>query len=178
MKYSYKKLSIKDISSAVELDHKWFGDFGATKEQLTEFISSNPDGGISLYVDNNFEGFATFEILHNQPPTDYIGHVPSVSKVLFIQQFTTSTNYSKKDMQFDLGLIVQIEKLAKRIGCLEVWEALSTTHPYSSSINSQHDAFGFYETLGYSFDSRDILTWSPESNIAIPCYLFRKRLTV
>lgn len=176
MKYSYTQLSQKDVSLAASLDQQWFGEYGATKEQLIDFISKHPQNTLSLYADNKFEGFATFEILHNQSPADYIGVFPPVSKVLFMQQFTTSSNYAKSGMEMDHELIAQVERQAKQLGCLEVWEALSTTHPYSSGVNTSFDAFGFYRKHGYSHNEDSVVAWSPNPSISIPCYLFRKQV--
>jgi hypothetical protein len=177
MKFTSQPISQSDISHASQLDRKWFGEYGISEEELSSHISKHPQESMALFVNNNFEGFATFEILESRLPTDYIGEIPPASKVLFIQQFTTTTNYAKGDMTIDQALLSAIELKAKELECDEVWEALATDHPYSKESNPKHDAFRFYETNGYSYDENNLLTWKPDIIISIPCYLFRKKCT-
>ena len=176
MEFHTIPLSPSHVEDAVTLDQKWFGEYGINSEDLTKYIESYPKGGLALIVDGSFEGFATFEILEGQSPKDYIGDIPKLSKVLFIQQFTTTTNYSISDMKMDTELFKAVEHIAKQSGCIEIWEALATTHPYSLGVNKEHDAFGFYLSNNFSFDNQNTISWSPDPNVSIPCYLFRKKL--
>lgn len=174
--FTTQTLQACDLQSASQLDQKWFGEFGISVDQLEKYIVDNPKGSLSLFCDGNFEGFATFEILKQRKPNDYIGNIPIVSKVLFIQQFTTTTNYSKKDMKMDQELVNTIEIKAKELHCDEIWEALAIKHPYCEKMNKKHDAFGFYMMNGFVFDDTNILTWKPDKTISIPCYLLRKKI--
>jgi hypothetical protein len=177
MKYSSRPLIETDLSSASKLDHKWFGEYGISEAQLHEYINQHPSESLAILLDNEFTGFATFETLNEGDlPTDYVGKIPKTRKVLFIQQFTTTTNYSKDDMSMDIELLKAVEQKAKELNCDEVWEALAITHPYSENQNSEYDAFGFYEKNGYSYDRLNPIEWKPDTIITIPCYLFRKKL--
>ena len=177
MKFYARPLIASDLSPASQLDHKWFGEYGISEAQILEYITLHPSGSIALLDDNNFNGFATFETLnHGNNPTDYVGKIPTVSKALFVQQFTTTTNYSIVDMSMDTELLKSVEQKAKELNYDEVWEALATTHPYSNEQNSEYDSFGFYEKHGYSYDRSKLIEWKPDTTITIPCYLFRKRI--
>lgn len=178
MIFSSRRLIEADVIPASLLDHKWFGEYGISEAQLHEYINQHPTESIALLIDNEFTGFATFEILHDGIlPSDYVGKIPKTRKVLFIQQFTTKTNYSKEDMSADIELLKAVELKAKELNCDEVWEALATTHPYSKKENSEYDAFGFYKKNGYSYDRSNSIEWKPDATITIPCYLFRKNLS-
>ena len=177
MEFYTRPLSESDLSSASQLDHKWFGEYGISEEQLLAYINLHPTESIALIADNIFNGFATFETLNvGINPRNYVGKIPDVRKALFVQQFTTTTNYSIVDMSMDTELLKAIEQKAKDLNCDEVWEALATTHPYSNEQNSEYDAFGFYEKHGYSSDRSNLIEWKPDASITIPCYMFRKRL--
>lgn len=176
MKFETRPLTQSDVQAGVELDHQWFGDHGITKQQLELIIVERPNNTLALIGDNVFHGFATFELLEDTPPSDYVGDIPAVSKVLFIQQFTTTTNYAVSNMEMDQKLLSNVEKKAKDLNCNEVWEALSTTHPYGQDNNPAHDAFGFYESQGYTFDKQNIIYWQPNEDIKISCYLLRKKI--
>lgn len=176
MNFTSRPLIESDISLASQLDHKWFGDYGITQAQLLEYITLYPNESIALIANKIFNGFATFETLnHGNNPTDYVGKIPTVNKTLFVQQFTTTTNYSIVDMGMDTELLKTVEQKASELECDEVWEALATKHPYSKDQNSRYDAFGFYEKNGYSYDRSNLIVWKPDINISIPCYLFRKK---
>lgn len=178
MNFSSRPFIEADVISASLLDHKWFGEYGITESQLLEYIRKNPADSLVLLADNIFCGFATFETLNSGSlPSDYVGKIPKTSKVLFIQQFTTTTNYSKPDMSVDAELLKTVEQKAKELECEEVWEALATNHPYSETSNVEYDAFGFYEKNGYMYDRSNLIEWKPDATISIPCYLFRKKLT-
>lgn len=177
MNFSHRPLIENDALPASQLDYKWFGEYGITESQLLEYIRKNPTDSIALLANNILCGFATFETLNNgSMPRDYVGIIPKTSKALFIQQFTTTTNYAKSDMSIDIELLKAIESKAVEFNCEEVWEALATTHPYSETSNAKFDAFGFYEKYGYMYDSSNLLEWKPDPTINIPCYLFRKKL--
>lgn len=178
MNFTSRPLLEADLSLASQLDHKWFGEYGISETQLRDYISQHPTESIVLLADEKFNGFATFEILtEGDRPSDYAGVIPVFRKVLFIQQFTTTTNYSKANMRMDGELLKSTELKAKELHCDEVWEALATNHPYSDQVNTEHDAFGFYVKSGYTFDRLNHVDWKPDATIAIPCYLFRKNLT-
>jgi hypothetical protein len=177
MKFTSRPLQDGNVTLAYEIDKKWFGEYAISEAELKTCIQENPNNTLALFQNETFEGFATFEILENTLPTDYVGNIPDIDKALFIQQFTTSTNYSKNDMQMDSVLLKVIEQKATELGCNEVWEALAVEHPYSKSLNPEYDAFGFYQTSGYCYDENSLLTWKPNTTISIPCYLFRKKVT-
>lgn len=177
MNFSSRPLIESDILVASQLDRKWFGEYGISEKQLRYYINQHPTESMALLANNIFCGFATFEILFGgRLPSDYVGKVPKFTKVLFIQQFTTTTNYSKTDMSMDTELLKSVEQKANESGCLEVWEALASNHPYSEKSNVEYDAFGFYEKNGYMYDRSNLIEWKPDSTIAIPCYLFSKKL--
>lgn len=177
MNFSSRPLIEADVITASLLDHKWFGAYGISESQLLEYIRKNPLDSLALLVDNIFCGFATFETLTNGIlPKDYVGKIPKTSKVLFVHQFTTTTNYAKSDMSMDTALLKVVEDKAVELNCEEVWEALATTHPYSETSNVEYDAFGFYKKNGYSYDRSNLIEWKPDSTFTIPCYLFRKKL--
>lgn len=166
-----------DVHSASQLDRKLFKEYGISESQLAEYIAQHPTKSLALIADNKFSGFATFEVLsQDSNPRDYVGKIPNASRVLFIQQFTTTTNYSVVDMSMDKKLIETVESKAKDLGCDEVWEALATTHPYSKAVNPEYDAFGFYNKNNYTFDPSSLIEWRPDDTVSIPCYLFRKEL--
>ncbi len=178
MEFNTRPLTESDLTPASKLDHKWFGEYGISEAQLREYLIEHPTESLALLADNIFRGFVTFETLHEgNLPSDYVGKIPKVRKALFIQQFTTTTNYSKEDMSMDRELLKAVEQKAKELNCDEVWEALATTHPYSENVNSEYDAFGFYRKSGYSFELSNLIVWKPDSATSIPCYLFRKTMT-
>lgn len=170
-------LSKTDVKAASLLDKKWFGEYGISEQQLEKYITSHPDGGLAIYINNIFAGFTTFEILEdNVNPTDYVGSINHANKILFIQQFTTSTNYKLTDNSADTELIKAVEEYAKTRYCTEVWEALAIEHPYSSNRNPDYDAFGFYTNHGYSYNTNATVKWQPNESTTIECYLFKKAL--
>lgn len=175
MAIEVRTLSRTDAKEASLLDKKWFGEYGISEKQLEDYIISHPEGGLAIYIDNIFAGFTTFEILEdNIKPTDYIGNINHTSKTLFIQQFTTITNYKLTDYSVDTELIKAVEEYAKSKSCTEVWEALAIEHPYSTNVNPEYDAIGFYTKHSYSYDSNSTVKWQPNESISIECYLFKK----
>lgn len=172
MAVEIRTLSSADAKAASLLDKKWFGEYGISEKQLEDYIASHPDGGLAIYIDNIFAGFTTFEILEdNINPTDYVGSINHANKILYIQQFTTSTNYKLTDNSADKELIKAVEEYAKTSYCTEVWEALAIEHPYSTNVNPEYDAFGFYTKHGYEYDADHTVKWQPDESISIECYL-------
>lgn len=177
MAIEIRTLSRTDAKEASLLGKKWFGEYGISEKQLENYIVSHPDGGLAIYIDNIFAGFTTFEILEDSiKPTDYIGKITHANTVLFIQQFTTNSNYKSTDYSTDTELLKAVEEHARGKSCSEVWEALAIEHPYSSSVNPEYDAFGFYGKHGYSYDPNNTVKWQPDESISIDCYLFKKSL--
>ena len=171
-----RPLSKQDTDQAFLLDKQWFGANGISKTDLDALITSHQQNTIALVNENKLLGFAAFEIIENRMPTDYNGEMFPQTKTLFIQQFTTSTNYSLENSEPDRLLLAAIENKAKELLCTEIWEALATNHPYKKEINPAFDAFGFYESQGYIFDRNNLVTWVPNSTISIPCYIFKKQI--
>jgi hypothetical protein len=168
-----RPLSESDIDQAYLLDKKWFGDHGISKTDLLTLVTSHQQATLALLNKNELLGFSTFEAIENQLPTDYKGTMFPKTKTLFIQQFTTITNYEIGNVDNDRLLLASIENKARELNCMEIWEALAINHPYKKENNKNFDAFGFYESQGYTFD-KNLLTWEPNSTISIPCYVFRK----
>ncbi len=177
MNIQQRLLLTQDINQAYELDKKWFGENGISKEELNHLVIQNPGNTLVLAHEDELLGFAAFEILEKQVPKQYVGHIENQGKILFIQQFTTSTNYASANSGNDHTLLSAVENKAKAINCTEVWEALAVDHPYKKENNILFDAFGFYEAEGYFPDKTHLLTWQPNKNVSIPCYLFRKNLS-
>jgi hypothetical protein len=171
-----RNLEIKDVSQAVVLDNKWFGRYGISAEELKKQITDHPNYAIGIFDEENLLGFAVYEILQNTTPKDYVGDCMAKEKTLFIQQFTTQTNYNKSNSQDDAQLLTEIEMIAKTLKCNTIWEALSRQHPYSHEKNPQFDAFGFYKQHGFQMETKRKLTWSPTENIHIDCFLFTKTI--
>jgi len=67
-------------------------------------------------------------------------------------------------------LLHAVEQYAKKVECLEVWEALSKNHPFAKESNSLHDAYGFYKEKGYAISDDYDISWKNE----IPCNLLTK----
>lgn len=177
MAIEVRTLSRTDAKEASLLDKKWFGEYGISEKQLEDYIISHPEGGLAIYIDNIFAGFTTFEILEGDiNPADYTGNIIHTDKILFIQQFTTITNYKLTDYSVDTELIKAVEEYAKSKSCTEVWEALAIEHPYSSNLNPEYDAFGFYKKHGYEYDAEHTVKWQPNESISVECYLFKESL--
>ena len=143
---------------------------------MHQYISENFNHTVGIFDQNIVQGFATFEILEKTPPKDYVGNIQVGGKILFIQQFTTLTNYAVSNFLTDAQLLAALEKVAMQLRCLEIWEALAVNHPYNKLVHPNFDAFGFYKSSGFTIDSSAEMVWSPNSQVAIPCYLFRKKL--
>lgn len=171
-----RPLQKKDTKHAAIIDKKWFGSYGISEEELNRYIETSQSNTLALFRGDTLEGFATFEVLEGNSPKDYRGSISYVGKVLFIQQFTTMTNYKIDDPSMDKELLKALEKKAKDLGCKEVWEALSKDHPYSNMQNANFDAFGFYLSQGYDLDEATHLIWQPSEEVSISCFLFRKRI--
>ncbi len=175
--YSARPLMTYDLADASQLDKKWFGNYGITTDELKALITNHPNDNLALFEDNKLIGFATFEILENTMPRDYIGTIKVGGKVIFIHQFTTLTNYMVGNWTADELLLSKIENKAQEYKCKEIWEALSIGHPYSKTMNPNHDAYGFYTLNGFYLDKEFSLAWKPSNNSSpIPCFLFRKNL--
>ncbi len=173
----FRKLSLKDIEQAVELDALWFGENGVTHRELEKLVTTVPSNTIGLFDTETLLGFAAFEILPpGERPKNYTGFCIVNDKTLFIQQFTTQSNYKKSDSHLDSQLLTGIEKIASENHCLEIWEALSIEHPYSAAKNPDFDAFGFYDRQGYTVDESAMAAWEPNETLKIPCFVFRKVL--
>lgn len=169
-------MSIEDAKQASNMDKKWFGKYGISPDEIMEILVRNPENTLALVGKNTLQGFALFEVVEAGMPKDYIGEANYYGKILFIQQFTTSTNYQKNNSRYDTVLLTAVEQKAKSLKCTEVWEALSIDHPYKKENNIKFDAFGFYEQHGYVVEKNNPLTWQPGKDISIPCYVFRKIL--
>lgn len=164
------------IPQAVELDRKWFGDKGISAPELTKLITDYPDSAIALVEGQTLHGFATFEVLDNRLPTDFVGEMNHANSVLFIYQFTTRTNYSRADWSVDTALLAAVEEQARKLDVAELAEALDAHHPYSKEQNPEFDAFGFYEAHGFHTDETAQLAWQPDSSIKIKCRVVRKTI--
>ena len=174
MEYKFRPLEKQDLKSASDMDKLWYGIHGISENGLEKFISKFPGNNIAIFKANKLLGFATFEIIESGMPKDYSGNINFNGKVLFMQQFTTITNYKKSDWLIDEKLIEIVETKAKELECIELWEALSITHPYSKENNNDFDAFGFYISHGFTYDKTQTIDWQPDTSVSIPCYLFRK----
>lgn len=173
-----KPLQKLDAPEASLLDQKWFGENGITSSQLEALITEDLDVGLAVMLGSNLAGFCTLEILENKLPSNYQGSVPSKGKALFIQQFTTNTNYKIENMKADEVLLQAIESKALELGRNEVWVALSIDHPFRKENNEEFDAYGFYERRGYYANKDNILIWNPDSKTKISCFLFRKKVSL
>lgn len=162
------------IPAAVALDRKWFGDDGVTAAELTKLITDYPDSAIALLDGETLLGFATFEVLDNRLPTDFVGEFSHNQSVLFIYQFTTITNYARASWQADTVLLAAVEEQARAVGAAEVAEALDKQHPYSKAQNPGHDAFGFYEAHGFKQDHSSQLSWQAPDGGRVECVVMRK----
>jgi hypothetical protein len=172
-----RSLQEKDIPQSAALDKHWFGEYGISEEDLHRFIQDNPDKSIGIFDKETLVGFATFEIIEHVMPKDYVGDGMPKAKTLFIQQFTTTTNYTIADSSADAALLSAIEQKALVLGCKEIWEALAIDHPYSKAKNPDFDAFGFYRSHGFVIDTNKQISWSPNKELSIPCYLFQKTIS-
>jgi hypothetical protein len=171
-----RTLGLADFPKCVDLDKKWFGENGITENDLRQYIGNNYNHTVGIFDQSILGGFATFEILEKVPPKDYVGNFEVTGKILFIQQFTTATNYRVSDFSADIFLLSAVEKKAIELGCSEIWEALAVNHPYSKVLRPDFDAFGFYTSSDFIIDATAKIVWSPNPQFAIPCYLFRKKL--
>lgn len=175
MNFSYSSFREKDAKLAAALDRKWFGKSAISEQELLTAASSL-DRNVVLFSDENLIGFAIFEVLEaTEIPSSYQGVFPLHSTVLFLQQFTTTTNYEVGNTWADKALLDVVEQTAMRLGSEEVWEALAVEHPYSKEQNPKFDAFGFYAVNGYEMSSRKVI-WQPNESINIPCLLLSKKL--
>lgn len=174
--YTTRPLQSKDLPFAAALDRKWFGKHGISESELAKFVTTIPDSSLALLTDDQSMGFATFEIIENTNPKEQKGFFPEHGKILFIQQFTTTSNYKIGDQSVDEALLAAVETKAKELECVAVWESLAVDHPYSKNQNPEFDAFGFYHAHGYTYDRTKTLTWLPDSKTSVHCYLFRKEL--
>lgn len=138
-----RSLQHGDIDSIVELDKKWFGSFGISRQELIGLVDNNSFDLVVLLSDTVLLGFASCEVVQNQLPSQYVGDAVFSEKTLFIQQFTTYTNYAINDFQIDDVLLRELEQLAKNRNCRRICEALAQNHPYKKEINPKHDAYGF-----------------------------------
>ncbi len=171
-----RQLQATDARQASILDKKWFGNFGISEQDVVQIISQQPQNTLTLVKADELLGFTIFEIVENAAPTDYVGSIQSPGKILFIQQFTTSTNYKIANSSDDASLLTAVEQKANELQCLEMWEALATDHPYKIENNAEFDAFGFYISHGFTVDYAQTVFWQPTNDISIPCYMFRKKL--
>lgn len=176
MNFISRPLQSNDLAQAAALDRQWFGEHGILEAELSTYITHFPDNSLTLMAGGQFAGFTTFEIIQNSNPREYVGIVPQIGKLLFIHQFTTTTNYQIIDSQMDEALLEAVEAKAKELGCVAVWEALAADHPYSRAKNPDFDAFEFYESHGYTLDPTQQLTWQPNPQTNVLCYLFSKSL--
>ncbi len=177
MNFTVGHLLKKHIQHVSVMDKKWFGDKGISQNELQSLVENNLQNNLVLTQSKTVVGFSIFEILDNKMPKGYVGHAPHQGKIMFIQQFTTATNYEKNNIDTDKALLLALEERAKESGCSEVWEALAINHPYKKENNSNFDAFGFYESQGYKTDENRYLSWQPNANTSIPCFLFRKKIS-
>lgn len=172
-----RPLTIDDAKEAAELDGKWFEE-SVTEDGMRSLIADASDKTIAILDDNGvLQGFATFEILENTLPKEYVGEVPQVGKVMFLGNFTTATNYNLQDWSADEVLLKAVEQKAKELGCTEVWEGLAVDHPYKKENKPEFDAYGFYENNGYRKDVVQGFAWQPNEELSIPCVLFRKKIS-
>ena len=166
-----------NTAQAAVLDAKWFGDRGIHKEALDEFIRIAPDRAIAIISEEILYGFATFEIVEQESmPAQYVtDHPLKKGRMLFIQQFTTEQNYSG-DMHMDILLLDAIEVIAKKVNCSVVAEALDENHAYKKEHNPTHDAFGFYQSRGYTIDPNSSWKWTQEGLSSVSCQLVYKQI--
>lgn len=177
MQETIRPLAIQDAKAAAALDEKWFGDYSVSLEDAQGFIGETGENTLGVFTKNgDLLGFATFEIVENALPRDYVGRVAHVGKVLFLSNFTTTTNYNQHDWSADEALLQAIEQKARELRCSEIWEGLAQEHPYKKEINPEFDAYGFYESHGYIKDTPEGFAWEPSKELSIPCVLFRKPL--
>ncbi|NCN82744.1 MAG: hypothetical protein GW947_02140 [Candidatus Pacebacteria bacterium] len=109
MIFSHRSLREADTTSAAELDSKWFGKHAISEQELAVAVKY-PDKNIVLFVDDILVGFAIFEVLETTAnPTGYLGPFPQHSTVLFLQQFTTKSNYEIENMWADEALLKAVE---------------------------------------------------------------------
>ncbi len=177
MELAIRYLRATDTAQASYIDATWYGDRGVSKAELDEFISRAPDHAIAVVNDDIVYGFSTFEVVES-------GHLPAFytalgwpmeGRVLFIQQFTTTQNYSG-DMTVDVMLLDAVEVMAKKINCAVVAEALDVNHAYKIENNPDHDAFGFYKSRGYVLDAEHKWEWKYADFPTISCALVYKNV--
>lgn len=162
------------IDQAVELDKKWFGEYGANEDDFKMIFATENRKAIALVDAKVLKGFAVFDILESgREVQDYKGLTTTV-KTAFIQQFTTTTNYKLNSWEHDTTLLMALEKSAEDLHCLCVWEALSKDHPFASENNPGYDAYGFYENQGYSISIGHSISWRE----MVPCNLLSKNLKI
>lgn len=143
MDYTVRPLQEKDIAQASSLDKKWFGEHGISEEELNAHIATHQEESLAILEGDFLLGFAVFEILDDRKPKDYVGEILPTHRVLFIQQFTTKTNYGMRDMEMDKTLLLAIQNKAQERKCSDVWIALSKDHPYKKENTPDFDAFVF-----------------------------------
>ncbi len=177
MELAIRYLRATDTKQAAEIDASWYGERAISKPALDEFIRITPDRAIAVVCDDTVYGFATFEVVEQgNLPASYVAQgVPLNGRMLFIQQFTTTQNYSG-DMTIDSMLLDAIEVMAKKINCVFIGEALDVNHAYKKEKNPSHDVFGFYESRGFTPDIQHEWEWREEGNTEVPCVLFYKNV--
>jgi hypothetical protein len=164
------------ILAAVALDRQWFGDHGVSESELTELITQYPDSALCIMEGETLHGFATFQILDHALPTDFVGELSHNTSILFIYQFTTSTNYARAGWWADTALLAAVEERARSLGVREIVEALDARHPYSKEQNPEHDAFGFYAAHGFEQDHSSHLAWQALDGRRVECVVVRKKI--
>lgn len=174
MIYTTRPLRELDFRHASELDKKWFGDNGISEEELRNNLKNQKS--IGIFNQDTLLGFSIFEILNQGLPTDYKSILIPSGKVLFVQQFTTQSNYAINAWELDAFLLGALEEKARELHCIEIWEALAKDHPYKKENNPKFDAFDFYVAHGFTYDDDIDFTWQPNANTSIGCYLFRKKM--
>lgn len=177
MELAIRYLRATDTAQASYIDAIWFGDRGISKAELDEFILRAPDHAIAVVNDDMVYGFATFEVVESgSMPSSYKSNsLPPKGRMLFIQQFTTTQNYSG-DKSVDTMLLDAVEVMAKKINCAIVAEALDSNHAYKKENNPDHDAFGFYQSRGYTLDTEHDWQWTSEEFPPVPCVLVYKNV--
>ncbi len=177
MELAIRYLRATDTAQASYIDATWYGDRGISKAELDEFISRAPDHAIAVVHDEVVYGFATFEVVEaGSMPSSYTSTgMPLEGRVLFIQQFTTTQNYSG-DKSVDIMLLDAVEVMAKKINCVVVAEALDSNHAYKKENNPEHDAFGFYQSRGYSIDTEHHWEWTSYDFPPVSCVLVYKNV--
>lgn len=160
------------IPSAVELDARWFGDYGATPADFEQSLASPSTQALALLADDDLIGFAVFDVLLSDQEVGGYEDLITNQTTTFIQQFTTALNYQIDNWKYDTFLLKGVESLARKLSCAVIWEALSKDHPYAQNNNKNHDAYGFYEWMGYEISPEHTISWQQK----IPCNLIYKKI--